>query len=50
VASNCARDTGAIASSRAANIYGLDILAERIQVRLQLLVLEIKLAKEYGFR
>ncbi|ESW25953.1 hypothetical protein PHAVU_003G079600 [Phaseolus vulgaris] len=31
VASNCARDTGAIASSRAAEVYGLDILTERIQ-------------------
>ncbi|QCD79745.1 prephenate dehydratase [Vigna unguiculata] len=31
VASNCARDTGAIASSRAAKVYGLDILTERIQ-------------------
>ncbi|OIW00068.1 hypothetical protein TanjilG_26405 [Lupinus angustifolius] len=31
VALNCVRDTGAIASSRAANIYGLNVLAERIQ-------------------
>ncbi|KAK7348446.1 hypothetical protein VNO80_23004 [Phaseolus coccineus] len=31
VASNSARDTGAIASSRAAKVYGLDILTERIQ-------------------
>ncbi|KAK7363753.1 hypothetical protein VNO77_05908 [Canavalia gladiata] len=31
VASNCTRETGAIASSRAAKIYGLDVLAERIQ-------------------
>ncbi|RDX87890.1 Arogenate dehydratase/prephenate dehydratase 1, chloroplastic, partial [Mucuna pruriens] len=31
VASNCARETGAIASYRAAKVYGLDILAERIQ-------------------
>ncbi|KAH9610553.1 hypothetical protein KSS87_018303 [Heliosperma pusillum] len=31
VASQCARDTGAVASVRAAAIYGLDILEERIQ-------------------
>ncbi|KAK7292418.1 hypothetical protein RIF29_08197 [Crotalaria pallida] len=31
VALNCVRDTGAIASCRAAKIYGLDVLAERIQ-------------------
>ncbi|KAK7387752.1 hypothetical protein VNO78_22544 [Psophocarpus tetragonolobus] len=31
VASNRPRDTGAIASSRAAKVYGLNILAERIQ-------------------
>ncbi|XP_020227078.1 arogenate dehydratase/prephenate dehydratase 1, chloroplastic [Cajanus cajan] len=31
VASKCARDIGAIASSRAGKVYGLDILAERIQ-------------------
>ncbi|MED6144115.1 ADP,ATP carrier protein [Stylosanthes scabra] len=30
VALECVRDTGAIASLRAANIYGLDVLAERI--------------------
>lgn len=40
MASNRARDTGAIASFRAANIYGLDILAERIQVGLHLHALE----------
>ncbi|XP_028115920.1 arogenate dehydratase/prephenate dehydratase 6, chloroplastic-like isoform X2 [Camellia sinensis] len=32
VASNELRDAGAVASARAAEIYGLDILAERIQV------------------
>lgn len=32
VASEGIRDTGAVASSRAAEIYGLDILVERIQV------------------
>ncbi|KAF5175511.1 Arogenate dehydratase/prephenate dehydratase 1 protein [Thalictrum thalictroides] len=32
VASNNLRDTGAIASARAAEIYGLDILAERVEV------------------
>ncbi|OVA03387.1 Prephenate dehydratase [Macleaya cordata] len=31
VASNLLRDTGAVASARAAEIYGLNILAERIQ-------------------
>ncbi|MED6218680.1 ADP,ATP carrier protein [Stylosanthes scabra] len=31
VALECVRDTGAIASFRAAKIYGLDVLAERIQ-------------------
>ncbi|KAK7243566.1 hypothetical protein RIF29_38369 [Crotalaria pallida] len=31
VALNCVRDTGAIASCRAAKIYGLDVLAKRIQ-------------------
>lgn len=34
------KDTGAIASARSAEIYGLDVLAEEIQVRLQLHVLE----------
>lgn len=27
------REAGAVASARAADIYGLDVLAERIQVR-----------------
>nr|GMC73401.1 arogenate dehydratase/prephenate dehydratase 1, chloroplastic [Ipomoea batatas] len=31
VASEGARDTGAVASARAAEIYGLDVLAEHIQ-------------------
>lgn len=34
VASEGKRDTGAVASARAAEIYGLSILAERIQVRI----------------
>ena len=33
VASTGLRDTGAVASARAAEIYGLDVLAEKIQVR-----------------
>ena len=48
MASDCVIDTGAIASSRAAKIYGLDVLAERIQVRLHLHVLEDLAAKVYG--
>lgn len=32
VASEGVRETGAVASARAAEIYGLDVLAERIQV------------------
>lgn len=32
VASTSQRDTGAIASARAAEIYGLDVLSEKIQV------------------
>ena len=34
VASIGRKDTGAVASARAAEIYGLDILQEKIQVRL----------------
>lgn len=34
IASIGERDTGAVASAQAAEIYGLDILAEKIQVRL----------------
>lgn len=34
VASIGERDTGAVASAQAAEIYGLDILAEKIQVKL----------------
>lgn len=36
VASGGERDTGAIASARAAEIYGLNILADNVQVRLLL--------------
>jgi arogenate/prephenate dehydratase len=36
VVANGERDTGAIASARAADIYGLNILLEKIQVRLLL--------------
>lgn len=32
VASECDRETGAVASARAAAIYGLNIIEERIQV------------------
>lgn len=34
VASIGERDTGAVASAQAAEIYGLDILAEKMQVKL----------------
>ncbi len=34
VVSTGLRETGAVASARAAEIYGLDVLAEKIQVRL----------------
>jgi arogenate/prephenate dehydratase len=34
VASTGLRDTGAVASSRAAEIYGLEILSDKVQVRL----------------
>lgn len=33
VSSSGERDTGAVASAEAAKIYGLDVLAEKIQVR-----------------
>lgn len=34
IAANGLRDTGAVASARAAEIYGLNILADGIQVKL----------------
>lgn len=41
MASSGKRDTGAIASARAAEIYGLNILAENVQVKL-LIIYSIK--------
>lgn len=41
VASKVLRDTGVIASARAAEIYGLNILAERIQVKSFIIFLSI---------
>lgn len=49
VASTGVRDTGAVASSRAAEIYGLQILSDKIQVKTILQICYFFWILDFGF-